>query len=141
MGKLDGNVALVTGGGRGIGRAIAHGLAKEGCRIAVSSRTREELERVVDEIDSLGGIGFAVTADASTNSLVVMGSPLAFTVVQQVLTDIDREPPVPESQRSGEDGQRRRRAPAFAADQEPLRVPSRRTTSLKFTRSVRVCGS
>jgi NAD(P)-dependent dehydrogenase (short-subunit alcohol dehydrogenase family) len=64
MGKLTGKVALVTGGGRGIGRAIALGLAKEGCSVAVSSRTREELDRVAGEVDALGGKGFAVTSDA-----------------------------------------------------------------------------
>ncbi len=64
MAKLAGRVALVTGGGRGIGRAIALGLAEEGCSVAISSRTRDELDRVAGEIDGLGGSGLAVTADA-----------------------------------------------------------------------------
>jgi NAD(P)-dependent dehydrogenase (short-subunit alcohol dehydrogenase family) len=63
MGKLDGRVALVTGGGRGIGRAIALGLAREGGSVAVSSRTRDELDAVAGEIDAAGGTGLAVTAD------------------------------------------------------------------------------
>ncbi|MDP6377558.1 MAG: SDR family oxidoreductase [Pseudomonadales bacterium] len=70
MGKLDGRIALVTGGGRGIGRAIALGLAKEGCGVAVSSRTAEELERVAQEVTSLGGKGFPVTADAMSYDAV-----------------------------------------------------------------------
>ena len=64
MGRLDGLVALVTGGGRGIGRAIALDLARDGANIAVSSRSRNELDPVVGEVTALGRQGLAVTADA-----------------------------------------------------------------------------
>ena len=64
MGKLTGRVAWVTGGGRGIGRAIALALAADGAAVAVSSRTPAELEGVVGEVDQLGGAGLAVPADA-----------------------------------------------------------------------------
>jgi NAD(P)-dependent dehydrogenase (short-subunit alcohol dehydrogenase family) len=63
-GRLEGRVALVTGGGRGIGRAIARELAREGARVAVTSRSPHELEAVVREIDTLGSRGLAVKADA-----------------------------------------------------------------------------
>jgi 3-oxoacyl-[acyl-carrier protein] reductase len=52
--RLDGQVALVTGGGRGIGAGIARELAGAGARVAVSARTRDEVEAVAREIDGLG---------------------------------------------------------------------------------------
>ena len=64
MYALSGKVAVVTGGGRGIGRAIALELARHGADVAVSSRTRAQLEAVVAEVEALGARGLAVTADA-----------------------------------------------------------------------------
>jgi NAD(P)-dependent dehydrogenase (short-subunit alcohol dehydrogenase family) len=58
--RLDGQVALVTGGGRGIGAGIARELADAGMRVAVSARSRDEVERVASEIG-----GLAVVADVS----------------------------------------------------------------------------
>jgi 3-oxoacyl-[acyl-carrier protein] reductase len=57
---MDGQVALVTGGGRGIGAGIARELAGAGMRAAVSARSREQVEKVAREID-----GLAVVADVS----------------------------------------------------------------------------
>src|SRR5262249_46844377 len=59
MVRLD-RVALVTGGGRGIGANIARELADAGMRVAVSARTRDEVESVARDID-----GLAVAADVS----------------------------------------------------------------------------
>ena len=64
MGRLDERVAVVTGGGRGIGRAIALELARDGAVVVVSSRTREQLEAVVGEVEGAGSAGLAVVADA-----------------------------------------------------------------------------
>jgi NAD(P)-dependent dehydrogenase (short-subunit alcohol dehydrogenase family) len=61
MGRLDDRVAVVTGGGRGIGRAIALELAREGATIVVSSRTLSDLSAV---LATAGGEGRAVVADA-----------------------------------------------------------------------------
>ena len=56
---------MVTGGGRGIGRAIALGLAQQGAVVVVSSRTQQQLDVVVAEIADAGSRGVAVVADAA----------------------------------------------------------------------------
>jgi len=63
--QLQDRVALVTGAGSGIGKAAAVLLAKEGARVAVLSRTEEELEKTVREIEANGGEGLVVVADTS----------------------------------------------------------------------------
>ena len=64
-GELEGQVALVTGGGRGIGRGIALELAAAGARVAVSARTREEVEATAGEVG-----GLALQADVSDRESV-----------------------------------------------------------------------
>ncbi len=64
MGSLNGRIAVVTGGGRGIGRAIALEMARHGANIVVSSRTQAQLDEVVAEVEQIGTRGLAVIADA-----------------------------------------------------------------------------
>lgn len=62
-GRHEGKVAVVTGGSRGIGRAIALMLAAEGAKVMICSRRQEAAEMVASEIRSAGGGGAAVRAD------------------------------------------------------------------------------
>jgi len=67
-GSLLEQTAWVTGGGRGIGRAVARGLAAAGARVAVSSRSQSELESVAREIADAGGRALAVTCDVTAEA-------------------------------------------------------------------------
>lgn len=60
---LRGKVAIVTGGGRGIGRAIALGLAEQGADIVISSRTQTEIEEVAGEIRKAGRKALTLVLD------------------------------------------------------------------------------
>lgn len=62
-GQPDGRVALVTGGGQGLGRAIALRLARDGARVAIAQRSSEPLERTAAEIRAFGGEVLAVPTD------------------------------------------------------------------------------
>jgi NAD(P)-dependent dehydrogenase (short-subunit alcohol dehydrogenase family) len=63
MKDLHGQVAIVTGGGRGAGRAIARALAAQGMRVLVGARTQSDVERVAEGIREQGGEAEAVAMD------------------------------------------------------------------------------
>ena len=65
MEKITGKVALITGAGKGIGRSIALALANEGVKVALLSRTMNDLTKVAEEIAAQGGTAYTVTADVS----------------------------------------------------------------------------
>jgi NAD(P)-dependent dehydrogenase (short-subunit alcohol dehydrogenase family) len=63
--KLDGEVALVTGGGRGIGRAIAEGLAAAGASVAVMARSADQVAETVARIEAAQGRARGFVADVT----------------------------------------------------------------------------
>ena len=63
--SLSGEVVVVTGGSRGIGRAIAIGLAEAGADVVIASRTRTDLDQVVEEVRARGRNSFGVPTDVS----------------------------------------------------------------------------
>lgn len=64
--RLKGRVAIVTGGGVGIGKAYAHGLAKEGAKVIVADIQDNEAKKDADEIIAGGGEGKAVYVDVTS---------------------------------------------------------------------------
>jgi NAD(P)-dependent dehydrogenase (short-subunit alcohol dehydrogenase family) len=63
--SLKGKTALVTGAGRGIGRAIAIGYAEAGADVVIVSRTQSDLEEVADQIQQAGGKAYTFEADVT----------------------------------------------------------------------------
>src|SRR5262249_55775707 len=68
MGALDGKVALITGGGSGIGRAIARVFAAEGARVVVFGRRPEPLSETVALVTEAKGVASAVAGDVATGA-------------------------------------------------------------------------
>jgi len=81
--RLTGKVAVVTGGGTGIGRAIALALAREGAEVALVGRRKDKLEETANEIRSVAGIASVFPAD-------ITKSAHTKTVVEQVETQFGK---------------------------------------------------
>ena len=68
--SLEGKVAIVTGAGRGIGRAVASHLAECGCRVILTARTFAQLEQIQQEISTSGAEAIAIAADLTRDDEV-----------------------------------------------------------------------
>jgi len=68
--RVDGKIALVTGAGRGIGRAIALALVNAGAEVILNSRTPAELEAVASEISGHGGRARILPFDVTDSAMV-----------------------------------------------------------------------
>lgn len=68
---LTGQVAVVTGGGQGIGEGIAKNLATAGAAVVVAARSTDKISRVADEITAAGGKALAVPTDVTSNDALV----------------------------------------------------------------------
>ena len=70
MGQLDGKVAIVTGGNRGIGKGIAKGLAAEGASLTIAARNAELLEETANELRANGTKVLAVPTDVTDETQI-----------------------------------------------------------------------
>ena len=88
---LSGRTALVTGGGRGIGRHLAIGLAEAGARVIVASRKLDACREVAEQIEAGGGEARALQADLSASAEIAsLVSRIAadFPVVDVLVNDL-----------------------------------------------------
>lgn len=84
-GALTGQVALVTGGGRGIGRVFAQALADAGAAVAVTARSADQLAETVSRIEAKGGQALALSCDVTDQA----GMERAVDAIQRQLGPVD----------------------------------------------------
>ena len=69
---FQGRGAVITGGGRGIGAAVARELAENGAKVGVSARSMNEVEAVAQELTAVGHIAHAIKCDVADENSVEM---------------------------------------------------------------------
>ncbi|MEJ8569965.1 SDR family oxidoreductase [Microbaculum marinum] len=92
--SLDGRTALVTGAGRGIGRACALALARSGADVALMSRSRDELESLASEVKATGRRAHVLVADVCDKAAVdaaISGLPRLDVLVNNAGTNVPQE--------------------------------------------------
>ena len=80
MGNLDGKVAVIVGGGSGLGRSVALALAKEGASVVVAARTQSAIDETANLVTSIGGKALAIKTDATLKPQV---TKMVDTVVEK----------------------------------------------------------
>jgi NADP-dependent 3-hydroxy acid dehydrogenase YdfG len=83
LSALLGQVAVVTGAGRGIGHAVATALAREGATVVLAARTRQQLAAVAAEIRETGGAALAIPTDVTQDAAVE-------AMVEQAIAELGR---------------------------------------------------
>ena len=104
--RLTDRVAIVTGAGRGIGRAISKGFAEAGAHVACAARTQEQIEVAAEEIRGLGRRALAIPCDVNAPSQLenlVEKTLKEFGRIDIVVNNAGGTPPTPALQLSDED--------------------------------------
>ena len=96
--KLDGKVAIITGGARGVGRGIASVLSEAGAAIVMTGRTASDLDRAVADLKSKGARAFAVAGDVTNkadNERTVAAALEEFGRIDILINNAGGSPPQP----------------------------------------------